>query len=110
VDATYTHLYIHSYIHTHIHTYFHTYIHTGGARTCGVGIVLEKELKTLFFYVKRVVTGGPAWSAGLQQGDMLMEIDGHDRKNAYLPVFMYVSMCICGCFNAWSSAARHLDL
>lgn len=33
-----------------------------------------------YFYIKRVVSGGPAWAAGLAQGDMLMEIGGVDLR------------------------------
>jgi hypothetical protein len=42
--------------------------------------VLDKELVSGYFYVKRVVEGGPAWAAGITQGDMMMEIDGVDLR------------------------------
>ena len=52
----------------------------GGGKTCGIGVVLETESSSGCFYVKRVVHGGPAFSAGVLHGDLVTHIDGKDMR------------------------------
>jgi GABA(A) receptor-associated protein len=52
----------------------------GGGKTCGIGVVLETEASSGCFYIKRVVHGGPASSAGVQHGDLVTHIDGKDMR------------------------------
>jgi GABA(A) receptor-associated protein len=54
---------------------------SGGAKTCGIGVVLELETNSRCFYVKRVVHGGPAFSAGVLQGDLVTQIDEADMRS-----------------------------
>ena len=54
---------------------------SGGAKTCGIGVVLEIESNSQCFYVKRVVHGGPAFSAGVLQGDLVTHIDDADMRS-----------------------------
>ena len=50
----------------------------GGSKTCGIGVVLDDEPKSQYFFVKRVVQGGPAHLAGVLQGDVVTRIDDVD--------------------------------
>lgn len=52
----------------------------GGGKTCGIGVVLETEANSGCFYIKRVVHGGPASSAGVLNGDLVTHIDGKDMR------------------------------
>jgi GABA(A) receptor-associated protein len=55
-------------------------IMSGGGKTCGIGVVLEVEARSRCFYVKRVIHGGPAFSAGVSQGDLVTHIDNKDLR------------------------------
>ena len=54
---------------------------SGGGKTCGIGVVLELETHSQCFYVKRVVHGGPAFSAGVLQGDLVTHIDDKSMRD-----------------------------
>ena len=52
----------------------------GGSKACGIGVVLEVDPSSSLFFVKRVISGSPAWQAGLQQYDTILSIDGTELK------------------------------
>ncbi len=43
----------------------------------GIGTTLQKDNETLWFYIKDVVSMGPAAQAGIQQGDFMTRINGN---------------------------------
>jgi hypothetical protein len=52
----------------------------GGKKVCGIGVVLEIDPRSGLFFVKRVIEGGSAWAAGVQQYDTFLSIDGKQLK------------------------------
>ena len=43
----------------------------------GIGTTLQKDNETLWFYIKDVVSMGPAAQAGIQRGDYITRINGN---------------------------------
>jgi len=52
----------------------------GGAKACGIGVVVELNPVNGLFFVKRVIEGGSAWAAGVQQFDIILSVDGTALK------------------------------
>jgi hypothetical protein len=52
----------------------------GGAKACGIGVVVELNPVNSLFFVKRVIEGGSAWAAGVQQFDIILSVDGTALK------------------------------
>jgi len=52
----------------------------GGAKACGIGVVVELNPGNGLFFVKRVIEGGSAWAAGVQQFDIILSVDGTALK------------------------------
>jgi len=52
-----------------------------GQKLCGVGLVLEKDVASQFFFIKRLAEGSPAHASDLDVFDLIMSIDGVDLRS-----------------------------
>ncbi len=58
--------------------------HMSGGNYGGIGIYLERNKKTGRLTVLNVIPDGPAYIAGIKNGDVIMKIDGYPLKNTEL--------------------------